>query len=242
MAVQLIYESHWRTIDNERGIATWWLPGELSATGRDFTAELGRRWQDRELAAVYSSDLRRALQTAEIAFADRNVPVISDMRLRECNYGALNGMPVARLEAEPAKHIDTPFPEGQSYRQVVDHMRSFLNDVAPRHQNQTILLIAHSANRWARKCLLLVRAGGLCGVQTDPDYRRRGFGRAAVQTATNLMFEQPAVGLGLLLSSQMAVPLYERLGWRVFDGPVYCEQPAGNINYAELMPLSRQWS
>jgi predicted acetyltransferase len=83
-----------------------------------------------------------------------------------------------------------------------------------------------------------VRAGGLCGVQTDPDYRRRGFARAAVQTATNFMFEQPGVELGLLLSSQMAVPLYEALGWRVFDGSVYCEQPVGIINYPQLMPAA----
>ena len=40
-------------------------------------AQLGRRWQDTELAAVYTSDLRRAVQTAEIAFADRSVPLIS---------------------------------------------------------------------------------------------------------------------------------------------------------------------
>jgi broad specificity phosphatase PhoE len=154
MAVHLIYETHSRTIDNERGIATGWLQGELSPSGRDFAVELGRRWQDTELAAVYTSDLRRAVQTAEIAFADRALPVLSDRRLRECNYGVLNGMPVARLEAERAQHVDSPYPDGQSYRQVVDQMRSFLRDVAPRHQNQTILLIAHSANRWALQCLL----------------------------------------------------------------------------------------
>jgi len=154
MVVQLIYETHSRTIDNERGPATGWLPGELSTDGRRFAAELGRRWHDTDLAVVYTSDLRRAVQTAQIAFADRSVPVISDRRLRECNYGALNGMPVARLEAARAQHIDTPYPDGQSYRQVVDQMRSFLRDVAPGHQNQTILLIAHSANRWALQCLL----------------------------------------------------------------------------------------
>jgi broad specificity phosphatase PhoE len=154
MVVHLIYETHSRTIDNERGIATGWLQGELSASGRDFAVELGQRWQDSQLAAVYTSDLRRAVQTAQIAFADRGVQVISDGRLRECNYGALNGMPVARLEAGRAQHVDTPYPDGQSYRQVVDQMRSFLRDVAPRHQNETILLIAHSANRWALQCLL----------------------------------------------------------------------------------------
>ena len=154
MVVHLIYETHSRTVDNERGIVTGWLPGELSASGRDFAVELGQRWQDTELAAVYTSDLRRAVETAGIAFADRNIRVISDRRLRECNYGTLNGMPVDLLEAERAQHIDTPYPDGQSYRQVVDQMRSFLRDVAARYQNQTILLIAHSANRWALQCLL----------------------------------------------------------------------------------------
>jgi broad specificity phosphatase PhoE len=152
--VQLIYETHSRTIDNERGIATGWLPGELSADGRCFAAELGRRWHDTDLAAVYTSDLRRAVQTAEIAFAGCTVPVVQDARLRECNYGTLNGMPVARLESERTGHIDTPYPDGQSYRQVLDQMRSFLRDLAPRHQGETVLLIAHSANRWALQCLL----------------------------------------------------------------------------------------
>jgi len=154
MTVQLIYETHSRTIDNERGIATGWLPGELSADGQRFARELGERWADTDLAVVYTSDLRRAVQTAEIAFAGRGVAVIQDMRLRECNYGTLNGMPVARLEAERAQHIDTPYPDGQSYREVVDQTRSFLREVAPRHQNETVLLIAHSANRWALQCLL----------------------------------------------------------------------------------------
>jgi len=154
MAVQLIYETHSPTIDNERGIATGWLPGELSADGRRFAAELGQRWQATELAAVYTSDLRRAVETAEIAFAGRDVQVIHDVRLRECNYGALNGMPVARLKTERARHIETPYPDGQSYRQVVNQMSAFLREVAPRHRDRTILLIAHSANRWALQCLL----------------------------------------------------------------------------------------
>jgi len=67
---------------------------------------------------------------------------------------ALTRMPVARLEAERTCHIDTPYPDGQSYRQVMYQMRSFLGDIAPRHQGETILMIAHSANRWAIQSLL----------------------------------------------------------------------------------------
>ncbi len=65
MTLELIYETHSRTLDNERGIATGWLPGELSADGRRFAEELGERWRDTDLAAVYTSDLWRAVQTAE---------------------------------------------------------------------------------------------------------------------------------------------------------------------------------
>ena len=43
MTVQLVYETHSITEDNERGIATGWRPGRLSARGREPTAELGQR-------------------------------------------------------------------------------------------------------------------------------------------------------------------------------------------------------
>ena len=64
MAIELVYETHSTTIDNETGIATGWLEGRLSETGRVQAAELGRRRRDDGLAAVYTSDLARAIETA----------------------------------------------------------------------------------------------------------------------------------------------------------------------------------
>ena len=154
MAVRLIYETHSITIDNEEGIATGWLPGELSARGRLEAARLGERRQSDNLAAVYVSDLRRAVETAQIAFAEHDIRIIQDTRLRECNCGELNGIAVAELAALRRSHIDTPFPGGQSYRDVVDATRAFLSDVVPGHDGQTILVVAHSANRWALQHLL----------------------------------------------------------------------------------------
>ena len=51
-------------------------------------------------------------------------------------------------------HIDVPFPGGESYRQVVERTRSFLEEVRVRHEAERILVIAHSANRWALQHLL----------------------------------------------------------------------------------------
>lgn len=147
MAVELVYETHSTTVDNEQGIATGWNGGVLSDRGRKQARELGERRRD--VAVVYSSDLARAVETSEIAFGSVDVPVLLDPRLRECDYGALNGGPAAEVGRRVLQHLDDPFPGGESYRQVVARTRSFLADVAARHACDRVLVIAHSANRWA---------------------------------------------------------------------------------------------
>ncbi|GIH77763.1 histidine phosphatase family protein [Planobispora longispora] len=154
MAVTIVYETHSITTDNEAGTATGWLPGELSPRGRELARSLGERRRDDGLAAVFTSDLRRAVQTAEIAFPGGEIPIRRDARLRECDYGEWNGMPVARLAAERSARVDEPWPGGQSYRQVVEQTRDFLRDLAAGWDGRRVLVIAHSANRWALDHLL----------------------------------------------------------------------------------------
>jgi broad specificity phosphatase PhoE len=157
VSVEIIYETHSTTTDNEAGVATGWLPGELSEQGRRLAADLGRRRRGDDLAAVLVSDLARAVDTAHIAFADTGITIHPDRRLRECDYGQLNGVPTARLHAERLQHLDTPWPGGQSYRQVVDQTHDLLRDLAADWNGTRLLLIAHSANRWALDHLLLGR-------------------------------------------------------------------------------------
>jgi broad specificity phosphatase PhoE len=147
--VELVYETHSTSVDNERGIATGGFPGELSELGREQARALGERYRDDGITAVYASDLRRAVETAEIAFSGSGIPVRLDGRLRECDYGDLNGASVEQVTALRRSCVDEPFPGGESYRQVVDRTRAFLDEVAVRHEGERIVVIAHSANRWA---------------------------------------------------------------------------------------------
>jgi alpha-ribazole phosphatase/probable phosphoglycerate mutase len=154
MSVSIVYETHATTTDNEAGIATGWLPGELSETGRRQAAELGKRRRNDGIAAVFSSDLKRAVETAEIAFEGSSIPLLQDRRLRECNYGDLNGVRVSTIIAPRERRIDAPFPGGQSYRDVVEQTREFLRDLRRDWDGKRILIIAHAANRWALEHLL----------------------------------------------------------------------------------------
>jgi broad specificity phosphatase PhoE len=147
--VELVYETHSTSVDNEHGVATGWLPGRLSERGREQARALGDRRREDGIAAVYASDLRRAVETAEIAFAASGIPVRHDARLRECDYGELNGVSVEQVTAVRRQHVDVPFPGGESYRQVVERTRAFLDEAIARHDEERIVVIAHSANRWA---------------------------------------------------------------------------------------------
>jgi broad specificity phosphatase PhoE len=153
MAVELIYETHATSTDNEAGIATGWLPGKLSATGRRQARELGERRRG-GLAVVFSSDLLRAVDTARLAFAGTGLPYVQDGRLRECDYGELNGAPRVRIAAERPRRTDDPFPGGESYRDVVERVRAFLDDLLPEYDGRRVVVIGHAATRWALDHLL----------------------------------------------------------------------------------------
>jgi len=149
MSVSVVFETHSTSVDNEHGIATGWLEGALSEAGREQAKLLGERRRDDGLAAVFTSDLRRAVETAEIAFGGSAIPVVRDARLRECNYGALNGMPRAELDAQRMARIDEPFPGGESLRQAVERVVGFLRELPQSYEGQRVLIIGHVATRWA---------------------------------------------------------------------------------------------
>ena len=145
MPIEIVFETHALTEENERGIATGWLPGRLSARGRDNTAAMGYRRREDGITAVFSSDLRRSLETAEIAFAQTDIPVFLDWRLRECDFGTLNGAPAAHVSNIRVEHIDQPFPDGESHRQAVRRTVGLFGDLSSRWDHQRIMLIGHLA-------------------------------------------------------------------------------------------------
>ena len=149
MALGLVFETHSLSEDNERGRATGWLDGKLSERGRCLARELGDRRRGDGIVAVYVSDLGRAVETAEIAFAGSAMPIFREERLRECNYGLLNGVPRAQLDVEGPDSLDDRFPEGESWREAVRRVAMFLHQLAKDHDGDRVLMIAHMATWYA---------------------------------------------------------------------------------------------
>ncbi len=144
----LFYSPHMTSVDNEAGRASGHADVPLSVTGRQQARELGRHYAAEALDAVFHSDLQRASLTAEIAFSGRNLPLIPDVRLRECDYGDLTQCPVAQIDEEFPRRLTVPFPNGQSVLLVVQGVGAFLRDALREYDGKKIVVIGHRATRY----------------------------------------------------------------------------------------------
>ncbi|MBO0838205.1 MAG: histidine phosphatase family protein [Actinobacteria bacterium] len=107
-----------------------------------------RRERGDGITVVFSSDRARAAETASAAFAGSRIPVLYDWRLRECDYRQRNGMPVAELQGRCCEHLTRPYPGGESWRQAIERVGRFLDDLPLRWTEQRVLLFGHVATRW----------------------------------------------------------------------------------------------
>ena len=150
----IVFETHATSVDNEAGLASGWCDVALSATGEEQARQLGIRRRHDEFAVVWCSDLARAVRTAEIAFANRGLAIIRDARLRECDYGALSRCSTSEIAARRALHVMNPFPDGESYQQVVGRVSAWLTEAASEYAGQSMLVIGHRATFYALQHLL----------------------------------------------------------------------------------------
>ena len=72
-----------------------------------------------------------------------------------------------------------------------------------------------------------VKIGGIAGVMTPSEHRRKGYSGLALQEAKRTIFDKMGVQLGLLLCEQELVQYYTRQGWQSVDCPVQFDQPSG---------------
>lgn len=146
--VTIIFESHGTTYDNEDGVSSGWFDVELSELGKRQAQELGERYKDDQFDAVFCSDLRRSYETGRIAFAGRDLEIIKDERLRECDYGDLTRHPSEEVELAKAEHIAIPFPNGESYERTATRMKGFLEDVLNNYEGKRVMIIGHRATQY----------------------------------------------------------------------------------------------
>jgi len=155
MAVQITYFVHGTTTDNQKNISSGWSDVELSDLGIKQSIELKDQIRDKEFDIVFCSDLKRAVDSANLTFKGE-VEIIQDKRIRECNYGKYNAGLSSIVEPLQEKSITERFPDGESYEDVKARIQDFLSFsfLKQNYDGKRVAIVAHKAPQLALEVIL----------------------------------------------------------------------------------------
>jgi 2,3-bisphosphoglycerate-dependent phosphoglycerate mutase len=136
----LILARHGETDWNRDGI--WQGHGDppLNDLGRRQATELAEKLADVEIDALYSSDLRRAYETAEIVGGAKGLTITADPDLREMDVGSWSGLTTDEIQE---RFPEAAYHDGET--REVFHARAVgaLDRIARAHDGQRVLVVTH---------------------------------------------------------------------------------------------------
>ena len=138
---------------------------ELNDVGRTQALAIRNQLKDVRLSAVYSSDLLRSRQTAELIAEPFGLPVTLEPHLREMNLGSWEGMLSDDIQAQFPQELimraqdplNTRAPKGESPFEVAERVYAALDEIAAKHRGESVLIVGHGVSL----AVIICRAQGI---------------------------------------------------------------------------------
>jgi len=147
--LEFYFVRHGETLFNTEGLMQGWSDSPLTKEGIEVAEYLGKGLKDIPFLAAYSSTSERAVDTAHLVLQGRNIPLMLDKRLKEVNFGTLEGEKSDDIQTQHPDMLTNPsfFKPygGESTQEVVNRLQSFLGSIANAYQGQSgnILVVTH---------------------------------------------------------------------------------------------------
>lgn len=121
---------------------------QLTERGRKDAEKVGEKLKSVRFDKIFSSDLKRAHETANIICKKLDHPFGPGMteKLREIDVGDCCGMDAGWLfmeYPESRNSADFCFPNGESYRELFQRISDFMKSMEKKHNGKTVLIVAH---------------------------------------------------------------------------------------------------
>jgi probable phosphoglycerate mutase len=154
-ATRILLIRHGETAWNAERRLQGHLDIPLNAEGQRQAALLGRALADETIDLIVSSDLQRALQTAQALALARGMPIALDRQLRERSYGGFEGLLHSEIgerfpdehAAWQAREVDASLPAGrhpgETFRQFYARATSAVLAQAAANPGKTVALVCH---------------------------------------------------------------------------------------------------
>lgn len=153
--MKFIFVRHGKTHFNEINLTQGWCDSPLSKLGVKQVENMSLQLKDYSINKAYTSPLGRAVETSEIILQGHNIAPISDKRLKEVNFGILEGINtlfVKELHIDAPNWMDTlemdyrPY-KGEDLHSVIIRQREVINDIVESSQeDDTILVVGHGCS------------------------------------------------------------------------------------------------
>lgn len=135
----------------------------LSQLGIEQAHRVSDRLNIEDFSAVYSSDLVRAYETANIIASKKNLTVMKDINLREICFGEWEGMTYAEINDKWPNALNQFFsdttkitiPNGESFADLKKRSDIAINKILENHKKETIVVVSHGATIRAMICSAL---------------------------------------------------------------------------------------
>ena len=150
--MHLVLVRHCETDWNKKRIVQGHTDIELNENGRKQAKQLAVGLQSLGISVIYSSDLLRAAQTANIIAHSLGISAYQDNCLRECSFGSLEGKTAEEFDRlanrsgtrqERMKNYDYTKFGGESRSQVLKRMLEVINRISALHNGSLPLLVSH---------------------------------------------------------------------------------------------------
>jgi len=148
---EILVIRHGETEWNQQGRMQGQRDSPLTPLGLQQARQVARRLREVPHAALYSSDLGRAHQTARHVADETKHEIVSDRGLRERCFGIFEGLTNAEIQVRhpdlyvPFSKRDPHFamPGGESAAQFHQRCLGTLRTIAERHERQTVVVVTH---------------------------------------------------------------------------------------------------
>ncbi|MBI4146362.1 histidine phosphatase family protein [Candidatus Woesearchaeota archaeon] len=144
--MKLFLVRHGETIENKQGIMQGWLPGKLSSEGKKQAKQLADRLKNVPLDIIYTSDLKRCVDTAQaIAEFHPNIRITKTSALRERSVGEFEGRKKAEVDWSGLAgdlYTNRP-PGGETFQEMWQRVQKFYQELIKKHKTSTVLVVSH---------------------------------------------------------------------------------------------------
>ena len=143
--MRLIIVRHGETTANATRILQGQEHGELTENGIEQAKKLALRFKDTKIDQIYSSPLKRAVDTAnEILKFHTNIKLITDERVMERHFDKYEGGPY------PPDWDWINYPEGvETNKEMMDRGKEFIDEIYEKHKAKTVVVVCHGGMKIA---------------------------------------------------------------------------------------------